>query len=109
MERWYLDRMDREMTRLELIRMRKTARLSQEELASALGCAASRISGVEVGRLGVNPDDVDAWATACGFKAAVHFLPVAEGEAIEKLTKEVMELSEEKRVLVENLIRALKG
>ena len=109
MELCYLSLMDREMTRQELIRMRKAAGLSQADLATRLGSSKSRVSGVEVGRLGVNPEDVEAWAAACGYKVVVSFLPTDRAEKSTQVAADVADLTEDQQRVIESMIRLLRG
>ena len=105
--RWYLRAMDKGMTRTELIRMRKAAGLTQAKLAKILGCTSSRVSGVEVGRLDVNPEDIEKWANACGFDVAVQFLPHAQKDVVLQAAKRLADLPDERRRLVEEMIAEL--
>ncbi len=47
--------------------MRRRAAMSGQDLADRLGCSASKISRLENGLVKPTPDDIRAWASACGF------------------------------------------
>jgi len=51
--------------RTELARARRTAGLTQEQLAKALGCTQGKITKIERGRLGINLRDLQMWLRIC--------------------------------------------
>jgi transcriptional regulator with XRE-family HTH domain len=51
---------------IELAKIRRAARLNAQAVADALGCAASKVSRIEKGKLGIDDTELIAWLHLCG-------------------------------------------
>ncbi|MDA0910065.1 MAG: helix-turn-helix transcriptional regulator [Proteobacteria bacterium] len=71
------DKLEYEFTLInELLNMRKTSGLTQEEIAIKMGTKRSNICRLE--KLGTKPtlETIEKYAKACGFKMAFNFQPM---------------------------------
>lgn len=60
-----------------LAELRKAAGLGQKQLAFLLGRSVSYVTRLERNVRGCGPEDITAWATACGYRFTPVFTPIA--------------------------------